>query len=230
MADKPEDLNIEEVFFETKDALTLHAWYLDNNSDKTVLFFHGNAGNLSHRSRQLEVFNELGLNALIFDYREYGKSEGKIQEESDLYLDAEGALNYLVTEKKVALSNIILWGRSLGGAIAIDTAQNKKVFAVIIESTFSSMDDMARTQFWFLPTTLLSKFHFRSNEKIKNIDSRLLIMHSKEDEIIPFSNGRVLLLEATEPKTFSILSGSHNDGFLKSHDLYLKAIKKHLSS
>ncbi len=221
----PSNMNIEEVFFETEDNITLHAWYLDNNSNQTVLFFHGNAGNLTHRTKQLEVFNELELNALIFDYRGYGKSEGAIKEEEDLYRDSNAAVKYLLEEKDIDLKDIIIWGRSVGGAMAIDTAQNKDFSAVIIESTFSSMEEMASEQFWFLPTKLLLKFHFRNDEKIGNINSKLLIIHSKDDEMIAFSNGENLFLEAKEPKTFLGISGSHNYGFQDSYSTYTEGLK-----
>lgn len=225
VTDPPDNMNIEEVFFETEDNLKLHAWYLDNDSNKTVLFFHGNAGNLSHREAQLEIFNDLQLNGLIFDYREYGKSEGKIKEENDLYLDANAALEYLLKEKDIPLTDIIIWGRSVGGAIAIDIAQDKNVFAVITESLFFSADEMASQQFWFLPTKLLLKFHFRNDEKIGNINSKLLIIHSKDDEMIAFFNGEKLFKEAKEPKTFLEISGSHNYGFLESYSTYIESLK-----
>jgi len=225
VTDPPDNMNIEEVFFETEDNLKLHAWYLDNNSNETVLFFHGNAGNLTHRTKQLEVFNELQVNALIFDYRGYGKSEGEIKEEEDLYSDSNAAVNYLLEEKDIDLKDIIIWGRSVGGAIAIDTAQNKEFAAVIIESTFSSVDKMASEQFWFLPIKFLLKFHFSNDEKIGNINSRLLIVHSKDDEMIAFSNGGKLFLEAKEPKTFLEISGSHNYGFQDSYSTYIEGLK-----
>ena len=224
----PKGMDIEEVFFMTDDSIRLHAWHLNNDSKKTVLFFHGNAGNLSHRRGQLEIFNKLKLNALIFDYRGYGKSEGVIKKESDLYLDAQSAFNYLVSKKGISPQRIILWGRSLGGAIAIHTALNKKPLALIVESSFFSMDEMASKQFPFLPTRLLSRFHFRSNEKIGNINSKILIVHSKDDEMIPFENGRGLYEKAADPKVFLEISGSHNDGFQDSYDVYLRGLESFL--
>ena len=226
----PKHMNIEEVFFQTKDNVKLHAWYLDNKANKTVLFFHGNAGNLSDRKQQLEIFNTLNLNALIFDYRGYGKSNGTITNETDLYLDANAALEYLQKEKKIPLPEIIAWGRSLGGAIAIDTTQNRKVFAVIIESTFFSMDAMARKRFWYVPTKQLSKFHFRSDNKIKKIDSKLLIIHSRDDEMIPFINGKKLFNIAPKNKTFLEISGSHNNGFQESQNIYINTLKEFLKN
>ena len=226
----PENMNISEVSFLTSDQIKLHAWYLDNKADKTVLFFHGNAGNLSHRTTQLEVFNQLKLNALIFDYRSYGKSAGEIHREQDLYLDAQAALNYLLKEKQLLIENIIIWGRSLGGALAIDLAQNKNCFALIMESTFFSMDAIASQRFWFLPVKILSKFHFRSDLKIKNITTKTLIVHSKSDEIIGFKHGQKLYAQISAPKKFLEISGSHNYGFTDSLKEYLKEIKLFLKS
>lgn len=224
MEEMPEGMSLEEVYFVTEDNVKLHAWYLDNQAKKTVLFFHGNAGNLSHRQKQLEVFDELKLNALIFDYREYGKSEGVIEKEEDLYVDARASLDYLIQERGMNEEDVIIWGRSLGGALAIDVAQERNVAAVIIESTFFSMDAMASRQFWFLPTKLLSKYHFQNDEKINNIDSKILIIHSLEDEVIPFENGKKLFEAANDPKNFLEISGDHNYGFSKSYNTYIKAI------
>ena len=170
----------------------------------------------------------MGFNVFIFDYRWYGKSNGKITKETDLYIDANSALEYLIKEKNINIKDIIIWGRSLGWAIAIDTAQNKNIFAVIIESSFFSMDYMANKQFWFLPIKILSKFHFRSDRKIKNINSKILIIHSNDDKTIPLVNGKNLFKEAKNPKTFLKISGSHNYGFQQSYDLYIKTIKKFL--
>jgi len=230
----PSNINIEEVFLKTEDNIRLHSWYLDNNSEKTVLFFHGNAGNLSDRKKQIEVFNDLNLNALILDYRGYGKSEGSIKKENDLYVDAKTALEFLLEEKKIATSDIIIWGRSLGGAVAIDIAQNINFSAVIIESSFFSMDYLINSKFWILPVRFLSRFHFRSDKKIKKIRSKTLIVHSLNDKTIPFVNGQKLFRNRrgracrSYDKDFLEIHGSHNYGFIESYDLYIKTIAKFL--
>lgn len=221
----PDNLNIEEVYFTTNDNIKLHWWYLDNNSEKTVLFFHWNAWNISHRIQQIEVFNDLKLNALIFDFREYWKSEWKIEKEVDLYNDWLASLDFLVNDKNVELSNLIIWWRSLWWAIAINTAQNKNVYATIIESTFYSMDYMASKQYPIFPTKLLLKYHLRSDLKINNIKSKLLIIHSIEDEMIPFKNWLKLFDIFNWDKQFLEISWSHNYGFIKSHSLYLESVK-----
>lgn len=189
----PKESNLQEVWIQTKDGIHLNSWFLDNKSDRTVIFFHGNGGNISSNQERLQIFNELHLNALMVDYRGYGKSylginknDGTIQKESDLYTDADATYQYLI-DKGIKPQNIIIWGQSLGGAIAIHLSQNKDVFATIVESSFTSMNDMASKQYGFLPTRLLLRFHFRSDEKIRNIISPLLLIHSRNDEMIPFS-------------------------------------------
>ena len=219
--------NIEEVYLETEDNIKLNGWFLNNNSDKTVIFFHGNGGNVFYNRERLKIFNELHLNALLFDYRGYGKSEGDIKKEDDLYKDADAAYQY-VTSRGILPKNIILWGQSLGGAVAIHLAQNKETNATIIESAFYSMEEMASKQFWFLPIKPLLKFHFRSDKKISNILSPILVIHSADDEMISFLNGKKLFNQAREPKVFLETGGSHNGGFQKSYSLYYQAVKKFL--
>ncbi len=222
---------IQEIFFKTPDNKDLHGWYLDNNAQKTVLFFHGNAGNISRLKTRLEMFQKLHVNALVFDYRGYGKSSGEIQQESDIYTDANSALTYLQEEKHISLENIILWGHSLGGAVAIEIAQNKKIFAVIVESSFSSLDDMARKDFWYLPTHFILRFHFKSTEKIPNISSKILIVHSLQDEMIPFSQSEELFKRANNPKQFFKISGAHNDGWYnESFSLYFQTLQEFLQN
>ena len=229
MRQKPANLNIEEVYFTTQDKIKLHAWFLDHKADKTVLFFHGNAGNISYRLNQLKVFKKLNLNALIFDYRGYGKSDGAISKEENLYTDSAAAYNYLLKEKSIHPTKIVIWGRSLGGALAIDIAQYQDLAAVIIESTFSSALEVAQKKFWFLPVNLLARFHFRNDKKINNIKSKILIIHSKDDQVIPWSHGKYLFAKAPKPKKFLEIKGTHNYGFLESYDLYLAEIKKFLN-
>lgn len=223
----PKAFNLSDISIKTEDNITLNAWYLDNKSEKTVIFFHGNGGNISYNQERLEIFNTLHLNAIMIDYRGYGKSGGSIQNETDLYKDADATYRYIL-EKGIDPKNIIIWGQSLGGAIAIHLAQNKNISATIIESSFSSMDAMANKQYGFLPTSLLLKFHMRSDEKISNILSPILVIHSRNDEMINFSNGQKLFEEVKGQKQFLETSGSHNGGFQKSYDVYVSALKTFL--
>jgi fermentation-respiration switch protein FrsA (DUF1100 family) len=165
------------------------------------------------------------MNALMFDYRGYGKSEGQIHSENDIYLDGEAAYGYILS-RGIKPENIIIWGQSLGGTVAIHTAQWKHIFRTIIESSFTSMDSMASGQYWFLPTQLLLQFHFDSINKISNILSPILIIHSPDDEMIGIQNGRELFEKANIPKEFLETRGSHNGGFSQSYLLYIEKLEK----
>jgi len=225
----PAHLNIEEVFIKTTDEENLHAWWMYNNATaKTVLFFHGNAGNLTDRAFRLDIFNKLGLNALIIDYRGYGKSSGKIKKEQDLYIDGMAAWKFLIKNKKIAPENIIIWGRSLGGAVACELAQDKDVAAVILEATFYSLAETVPKAFCFLPVKLILKFKFANGEKIKNIKAPILIVHSQDDEIIPFRQGEKLFQIAPKPKQFLKLIGGHNSDVVESYEVYLQGVKDFL--
>ncbi len=118
----PRDTNLKEVSIHTQDGIFLNGWFIDNKSDKTIIFFHGNGGNISYNQERITAFNTLGYNALMFDYRGYGKSDGSIVREDDLYIDGEAAYKYVLS-RGTRSENIIFWGQSLGGAVAIHTAQ-----------------------------------------------------------------------------------------------------------
>jgi fermentation-respiration switch protein FrsA (DUF1100 family) len=218
--------NIEEIFISTLDGERLHAWHMATpTATKTALFFHGNAGNLTDRTLRLDVFKRLNLNALMIDYRGYGRSSGKIEKEADLYLDAQAAWNYLTQDKAVATKNIIIWGRSLGGTIAVDLAQGKQVAALVLESTFVSIKEMVPGYMRYLPIDLILRYRFLSVDKIKKVKSPVLIVHSKTDEIVPFEHGQRFYQDAPEPKQFLELKGGHNTDVVLSYDKYLKGLE-----
>lgn len=118
----PRDTNLKEVSFNTQDGVTLNGWFIDNKSDKTIIFFHGNGGNIYSNQERITAFNALGVNALMFDYRGYGKSYGSIKKEENIYKDGEAAYQYILS-RGIKPENIIIWGQSLGGAVAIYTAE-----------------------------------------------------------------------------------------------------------
>ncbi len=210
-SEPPSYLGVEEVFINTTDGEKLHAWWQEGGStNDTIIFFHGNAGNLSQRVGRVNLFKEMGYNSLMIDYRGYGNSTGKITSEKDIYTDAKNAYDYVLKEKGIPEENIILWGRSLGGAPAIDLAQNKKIKALICESTFYSGTEMAKKLYPYLPIGYFLKYKFKNNKKIKNVNSPVLIMHSSEDEIVPYKQGRNLYKEASRPKNFIEMKGGHN--------------------
>lgn len=224
----PEFLKIKDVYIDTSDGEKLHAWWLPiDEKARTVIFFHGNAGNLSDRVNQMNVFSDLGLNALMIDYRGYGKSSGEINKEQDVYTDGQAVLNYL-DEINIPNENIILWGRSLGGAVAIELAQERKIAAVIVESSMYSGLELAKKYYWFMPVKYLLKYNFESYKKIKKIHSPILIMHGLNDEVMPYEQGIKLFEAANEPKEFFELKGGHNTGLYETYDDYIVELKKFL--
>ncbi len=223
----PEDwgLDYQDVNLTTSDNIQLHGWYIPRkDSNKVLLFFHGNAGNISHRGASIAIFHRLGLNVLIIDYRGYGKSQGD-PDEAGLYRDADAAWHYLTGERGVDKNNIIIFGRSLGGSVATRLAADVQPAALILESTFSSARDMAKTLFPIIYRLFIFRYRFNSMDRIKKIDCPLLLLHSPEDEIIPFHIGEKLFNAAVEPKQLVKMKGDHNNGFLLSQPAYQQSIR-----
>ena len=213
-------LDYEEVFLQGRDAVEIHGWWLPaENARATLLFLHGNAGNISHRLDSLKIFHDLGLATLIIDYRGYGKSRGQPSEQGT-YLDAMAAWRYLTEDKGIRPQQIIIFGRSLGGAVAVRLAADTRAAGLILESTFTSITDVGRQHYPYLPVNYLARIHYPSIDHIDKINSPLLCIHSREDEIIPYRLGRALYDRAAEPKYFLEITGGHNGGFLESGRRY----------
>ena len=223
----PENINLsyQDVSFYTEDNIKLHGWFIPNeNAKATLLFFHGNAGNISHRLDSIKIFHDLGLNVFIIDYRGYGQSAGEITE-NGFYRDAEAAWNYLVDVRDIREEDVIIFGRSLGASVASWLASNKSPAALIVESAFTSVPAMGQRLYPFLPVRWLSRFQFDTLQHIKNVSSPVLVAHSQNDEIIPYSEGRKIFEAANEPKQFLEMSGGHNDGFIISGTAYTDGIE-----
>jgi len=217
-------LEYEDVTFQTSDGVLLNGWYIPHHSSKQVLlFFHGNAGNISHRRDSVEIFHRLGLNIFIVDYRGYGKSQGKPGEQG-LYLDAGAAWHYLSKERGYSADNILIFGRSLGGAVAADLATRVPARGLLLESTFSSAKDFARSVFPLLSHLLLMRYDFNSAMKVSKVDYPVLVLHSPDDEIMPFLLGKKVYQSANQPKRFVEMKGDHNYGFVLSQPGYERAI------
>lgn len=226
-------IKYEDIQLKTKDNVNLAAWFIpakDSNplGKAVILFCHGNGGNISHRVSYLPIFKELGLSTFLFDYRGYGRSEGKPTEEGT-YSDVEAAWQYLTQAKQIPPQKIIIYGESLGGAIASylaeKTAQERQNAAgLILASTFTSITDRAGELYPFLPIRLLSRFSYNSRDRLPNIKIPLLVIHSTEDEIIPFHHGDRNFQVANEPKELVKLRGDHNGGFLDSLETYRRGI------
>jgi hypothetical protein len=224
-------LEYEKVHLKTPDNLLLSAWYIPaKNAEFTILFCHGNGGNMMHRLDTLNIFYELGINCLIFDYRGYGTSQGKPTEQG-VYTDARTAYDWLINEKKISPENIILFGRSIGGSVAAHLANDVEVRGLILESCFTSYADIGRKFYPYMPVKLLAKYSFNTFEYVEKLECPIFVIHSRSDEIIPFELGlRLYEQAANEPKEFLEIFGSHNEGFLRTGQIYRDGLKKWLES
>lgn len=201
----------EDVYFKTNDGVMLNGWYFKNpQAQSTILFAHGNAGNMSDRLVKIKFFYDLGLNVFIFDYRGYGKSEGK-PSEAGIYRDAQSAYDYLQSRGDVNMKRVILYGASLGGTVVIDLATRRSAALLLVESSITSARDMARIYYPFLPSFFLS-LKMDSATKVRHLTLPKLFIHSPDDQVVPFWIGRKLFQAAGEPKEFLEVHGGHNDG------------------
>ena len=220
----------EDVWLRTEDGVRLHGWFVATPAARaTVLFFHGNGGNISHRLGRIGIFRQLGLNVLLFDYRGYGRSDGAPSEQGT-YRDARAAWRYLTETRGLSPSTIILYGESLGGAVATHLAAAQAPRAVVVESSFSSMVDLGAEVYPWLPVRWISRYVYPSARNLARIHAPVLIIHSRDDEIIPFRHGQALFAAAHEPKEFLEIRGGHNEGPLASGAHYLRGLEGFLGS
>lgn len=215
--------------------MRLHGWYLPapdgagaGRGAPALLFLHGNAGNISHRIRSLRLFHELGLAVLIIDYRGYGQSEGR-PDEQGLYLDALAGWRHLRDERDVAPADIVVFGRSLGGAVAAWLAARERPGGVILEAAFTSAPDLGRELYPWLPVRRLLRVDYDTRAAVGSIDTPLLIIHGRDDGIVPFAHARRLYEAAAGPRTLLELSGGHNDAFVVSAADYREGVARFLS-
>lgn len=221
-------LEYEDVVFQSDDGLELSGWWVPAEDSKfTVLFCHGNGGNIMHRLDSINVFSKLGLSCFVFDYRGYGNSRGEPSEEGT-YLDVEAAYEWLIKEKKVRADKIIIFGRSLGGSVAAHLATKVEARGLVIESCFTSYADMGARFYPYMPVRWFARFGYRTIDYVKDVVCPVLLIHSKNDEVVPFEFGSELYEAANEPKEFVEILGSHNDGFLVSGEVYKDAWSKWL--
>jgi len=221
----PKDINLafEDVYFTTQDHLKLNGWLIKNpRAQATLLFFHGNAGNISQRLEKIAMFYSMGLNVFIIDYRGYGRSQGHPTEEG-IYKDATAAYDYLLARTDIQKDKIIGYGASLGGTVAVDLAVKRKLAALIVDSSFPSAAAVSRAIYPFLPTVFL-KTVMDSIGKVKNITTAKLFIHSINDEIVPFRLGKQLFDAAANPKEFLQVTGGHNTNHVDSRDKFLSGI------
>ena len=223
-------LEFEDVFLTTSDGVQIHAWHVPGRSRTTLLWLHGNAGNISHRVDNIAVLNQLtGLGVLILDYRGYGLSDGSPSEQG-LYMDAEAAFAYLVSDLGLdPKQDIVLFGRSLGVGVAAEIATRHAVRCVVLESGFTSTIDMARaTRSAWLAYALMPLVSARYDtlSKIGKIKSPVMIVHGDQDDIVPFEMAERLFEAAREPKRFHAVTGAmHNDVYARGGSAYFQALK-----
>jgi fermentation-respiration switch protein FrsA (DUF1100 family) len=218
-------LEFESVELVTPDRVKLSAWFIPSAKPDSyvILQCHGNGGNISNRIDYSFLFHQMGLHSLQFDYRGYGNSQGTPTEEG-LYLDTLTAWEYLVNERHFPPQKIIAYGESLGGAVASYLALHKPIGGLILASAFTSVPDRAQEIYPFLPVRNLCQYEFNTYDRLPQIKVPILVIHSREDIIIPFSHGEKNFARANEPKTFLEIKGDHNYGFLESGKIYEEGI------
>jgi fermentation-respiration switch protein FrsA (DUF1100 family) len=221
----------EELSLRAEDGVRLHGWFLPvKDSRGSVLVCHGNAGNISHRlDRALLLQSRLRLDVLLFDYRGYGRSEGS-PDEPGTYRDARAAYRWL-REHGQPPERILIFGESLGSAVALDLAVSSAARALVLESPFTSIPDMARAVYPFLPVWPLVRTRYDNLAKIGRLRVPLLVLHGDRDNVVPFAQGRRLFEAAPEPKRFYAIPGaSHNDTYIVGGEAYWRAIATFLES
>ena len=194
------NFSYEEIFIPTSDGKKLKAWFhkKDLKKKKTLLFFHGNAGNLTNRIYKLNLIKDLDINFLIVAYRGFSGNEGKPTEEG-LYEDARDTISWL-NQQEIEDKQIVIYGESLGTGVSAEVAQNKKFAGIILESPFTSMVEAGKHYYFYLPVSLLLKDRYETIKKLKNIKIPILVMHGERDRIVPFHMGLEVFSEANEPK------------------------------
>jgi fermentation-respiration switch protein FrsA (DUF1100 family) len=217
-------MSYEDITLTTGDGVRLSAWLIPSpGARQTLLFLHGNAGNISHRGDSIAIFHRLGLDVLILDYRGYGRSEGT-PSETGLDRDARAAWRWLTEERGLEPSDIVVFGRSLGGIVAARLSAAVRPAGLILESTPSSARDAADALFPVLSRIVLLRFDLDAVAAMGRVACPVLVLHSPDDEIIPYRLGRRIFEAAPEPKRFMELTGGHNDGFLRSQPAYELAL------
>ena len=218
-------LKAQDIIFKSDDGINLHGWYVPTPGARaTLLWFHGNAGNLSHRLDNIQRLLPLNLNIFIFDYRGYGKSEGE-PDEKGIYKDSLAAYNKVLELEGVSVDSLFLFGRSLGGICAVETALNNSARGLIFESVFTSASDMSRKIMPLIPLGWAIRSKLDAINKVPELKLPKLFLHGDRDEVVPFDLGRKLYEAAADPKSFYIIQGAgHNDTYIMGGRDYYNAL------
>ena len=231
LVSSPHDIGLiySDVELHTADGETLHGWWLPHSQARgTLLFQHGNAGNISHRLDSLRIFHELGLNVLIYDYRGYGQSTGRPSEQGT-YTDARAAWDWLIDEAEVEAGEVLVFGRSMGGAIAAWLTTEVQPAGLIVESSFSSIADIASEYYGWLPVRWLTRIHFPTAEFVAETEVPVLVVHSRDDEIVRFEHAERILDAAGERGRLLEIQGDHNTGFIRSEAIYQEGLERFIA-
>jgi fermentation-respiration switch protein FrsA (DUF1100 family) len=241
----PESLGLpyEDLTLLAADGVTLHAWFLPRPGDpqpprggapagargpRVVLFCHGNAGNISHRFEKVAFFHRAGVDVLLFDYRGYGRSEGR-PDEAGTYRDARAAYDWLAGSRAVPPERLVLYGESLGAAVAVRLATEVPVAGVMLEAAFTSVADVGQGMYPFLPVRWMVRNRYDSLARIGSLRAPLLLLHSRDDEFFSMRHPERLLAAARAPKRLVELRGGHNEAFLVSAETYGVAVGEFLA-
>jgi fermentation-respiration switch protein FrsA (DUF1100 family) len=220
-------LAFEDVYFTTAEGVRVNGWWAPFPGARiTLLWFHGNAGNISHRVDGLKrLHDKVNANVFIIDYRGYGRSEGTVSERGT-YEDARAALQYLRSRKDLDPKSIVFFGQSLGAAVATELAGREQCLALVLEAPFASIREMARVVFPLLPIGPLLRTRYDVAEKIKAVKAPVLILQGDRDEVIPVEQGRKVFAAAASPKEFYTVRGAgHNDTFIVGGDAYFEVVQ-----
>ena len=220
-------LPLEDVWFPATDGTRLFGWYVESSGSPAVLLWcHGNAGNIINRLDNLRELYHLGLSVFLFDYRGYGRSQGRPSEEG-LYQDALGAYAHVTGTRRVRPERIVLFGRSLGAAVAGEVASKRPVAGLILESSFPSVEALARFHYFGLPVHWLIGARFNLADKLKHVSVPILVIHGDQDEIVPIHLGRQVFEAAKDPKAFYVVPGAdHNNLYLVGGRAYFQRLKR----
>ena len=215
LAGAPADLGLraEELTITAADGVTLHGWWIEGPGERVLIWYHGNAGNVGDRLHNARWFvDRLGVDVVLVDYRGYGRSGGT-PDEAGVYLDGLAVYD-AVAARSVPPEHIVLFGRSLGGAVAIETALRRPAGALVLESVFRSVPALAREHYWFVPSAVI-RTRMDNESKIGRVEVPTLVMHGDRDAIVPIAHGRRLFELAARPAGFHVIEGAgHNDTWL----------------
>ena len=221
-------LNFQDYYFGTADGIRLNGWFIPHPAARdTLVWFHGNAGNISHRVENIKLLHdEVKINIFIFDYRGYGRSAGKISEEGS-YLDGAAALAFVQQRLGVEAKKLIIFGRSLGAAVAAEIVSRSACQGLILETPFTSIREMAKTAFPFLPIDALLRTRFDVVEKIAKVQVPLLVLHGDRDDVVPYEQGKQVFAAANPPKAFYTIKGAkHNDTYQVGGAAYFARLRE----